>query len=160
MLLGEDLASLSERRRTLQRRDGIGLVFQFFHLLPHLSVQDNVALPEMIAGGSATEYRPRVRELLERVDLADRAGESVQRLSGGEMQRVALCRAMLRRPPVILADEPTGNLDDDNARRVMDLLLQLAAEERRTLVYVTHDRALASLADERWHLHRGILETG
>ena len=158
-LLGREVAALSERERTLQRRDGIGLVFQFFHLLPHLSVHDNVALPELIAGGRPSAFGPRVRELLDRVELADRADDVVQKLSGGEMQRVAICRALLRRPRLLLADEPTGNLDDDNARRVMGLLLQLASEEGSTLVYVTHDPDLAALADETWRLHSGLLET-
>jgi ABC-type lipoprotein export system ATPase subunit len=159
-VLGRDLAALSERDRTLLRRDGIGQVFQFFHLLPQLSVRDNVALPEMIAGGRHADYQPRVRELLARVDLAGRAGDPVRNLSGGEMQRVALCRALLRKPRLLLADEPTGNLDDENGRLVMDLLLELAAEEGTALVYVTHDTELASLADETWRIHSGILETG
>jgi ABC-type lipoprotein export system ATPase subunit len=102
---------------------------------------------------------PRALELLERVGLADRAGDPVQKLSGGEMQRVAICRALLRRPAVLLADEPTGNLDDDNGRRVMDLLLALAREEGRSLLYVTHSREFAALADETWRIHSGELET-
>ncbi len=155
-LLGRDLATLPERERTRLRRDGIGLVFQFFHLLPHLSVRDNVLLPGWIAG--ERDLDGRASELLDRVSLADRAGDTVEKLSGGEMQRVAICRALLRRPRLLLADEPTGNLDDENGRLVMDLLLQLAAEEESTLVYVTHDAELAALADERWRLHSGILE--
>ncbi|MSS70007.1 MAG: ABC transporter ATP-binding protein [Candidatus Latescibacteria bacterium] len=157
-LLGRDLAGLSERARTLQRRDAVGLIFQFFYLLPHLNVHDNVALPELIAGGRPADFEGRVRELLERVGLEDRAEDHVQRLSGGEMQRVAICRALLRRPRLILADEPTGNLDDVTARAVMDLLLQLVSEAGSTLICVTHDRDLAALADETWHLHSGILE--
>lgn len=157
-VLGERLNDLSERARTLQRRDAIGLIFQFFHLLPHLNVHDNVALPELIAGGRPKAFERRVRELLDRVGLADRAEDNVQKLSGGEMQRVAICRALLRRPRLLLADEPTGNLDDATARVVMDLLLRLVAEEGGTLICVTHDRDLAGLADETWHLHSGILE--
>ena len=155
-VLGRDLSRLSERERTLRRRDEIGLVFQFFHLLPHLNVRDNVALPAMIAGDR--EVDARIDALLERVGLHSRAGETVERLSGGEMQRVAICRALLRRPRLLLADEPTGNLDDDNGRRVMELLLQLTAEEGSSLVYVTHSREIAALADERWHIHSGILD--
>jgi ABC-type lipoprotein export system ATPase subunit len=157
-LLGRDLAGLSDRERTLQRRDAVGLIFQFFYLLPHLSVHDNVALPELIAGGRPGDFEGRVRELLERVGLADRAEDNVQKLSGGEMQRVAICRALLRRPRLILADEPTGNLDDATARAVMDLLLRLVSEEGSTLICATHDRDLAALADEVWRLHSGILE--
>lgn len=157
-LLGRDLAGLSERERTLRRRDAVGLIFQFFYLLPHLNVHDNVALPELIAGGRPRDFEGRVRELLERVGLADRAEDNVQKLSGGEMQRVAICRALLRRPRLILADEPTGNLDDATARAVMDLLLRLVSEEGSTLICVTHDRDLAALADEVWRLHGGMLE--
>ncbi len=154
---GRSLARLSDRARTLLRREAIGLVFQFFHLLPQLSVRDNVALPELIAGGRPAAFEPRIRELLERVGLADRAGDAVQQLSGGEQQRVAICRALLRRPRLCLADEPTGNLDDASGRLVMDLMLALAAEEGSTLLYVTHSREFAALADETWQLQSGVL---
>ena len=150
-----DLGALSEEARTMLRRDEVGLIFQFFYLMPHLPVADNVALPSMIAGEKPRIYRPRVRELLERVELADRAGDPVQKLSGGEQQRVAICRALLRRPGLLLADEPTGNLDDENGRRVMNLMMDLVENEGATLVYVTHSREFASLADEVWELHSG-----
>lgn len=156
---GRNLFSLSERARTLLRRDEVGLVFQFFYLLPHLSVRDNVALPEFIAGVPVSKFDGRVFELLGRVGLLDRAGDNIQKLSGGEMQRVAICRALLRKPRLLLADEPTGNLDDDNSQLVMDLMLKLASEEGSTLVYVTHSPDLASLADQVWKLHSGVLET-
>ena len=155
---GRELHRLSDRARTLLRRDAVGLVFQFFHLLPELSVRDNVALPELIAGGRPAAFAPRVSALLERVALADRAGDPVHRLSGGEQQRVAICRALLRRPALLLADEPTGNLDDAGGRSVMELLLAVAAEERSTLLYVTHSREFAALADETWELHSGALK--
>jgi ABC-type lipoprotein export system ATPase subunit len=158
LLQGRALGTLSDGARTLLRRDAVGLVFQFFHLLPHLTLRDNVVLPALIAGGRPAACEPRALELLERVGLADRAGDPVQKLSGGEMQRVAICRALLRRPAVLLADEPTGNLDDDNGRRVMDLLLALAREEGRSLLYVTHSREFAALADETWRIHSGELE--
>jgi len=157
---GQDLAGLSDRARTRIRRDEIGLVFQFFYLLTHLSVADNVALPELIAGSRPARFADRVRQLLARVGLADRADDSVDTLSGGEMQRVAICRALLRRPRLLLADEPTGNLDDESSRTVMDLMLELAAEEGSTLLYVTHSRELAALADESWRLSSGVLEVG
>jgi len=157
-ILGSRLSELSDLERTLQRREKIGLVFQFFHLLLHLDVLDNVALPALIAGDQRRDYEPRARELLGRVGLGDRAGETVEKLSGGEMQRVAICRAMLRRPSLLLADEPTGNLDDDTGRRVMELLLRLVEDEASTLVYVTHSRELAALADQTWSLHSGVLE--
>jgi ABC-type lipoprotein export system ATPase subunit len=157
LVAGQDLAAMPDRARTLLRRDAIGLVFQFFHLLPHLSVGDNVALPELIAGGRPSAFAPRVRELLDRVGLADRAGDPVHHLSGGEMQRVAICRALLRRPRLLLADEPTGNLDDASSRVVMELMLGLAKDEGSTLLYVTHSRELAGLADETWRLQSGEL---
>ena len=154
---GRRLAGMSEAARTLLRRDEIGLIFQFFYLMPHLSVKDNVALPALIAGERPAEFGPRVAALLGRVGLADRAQDVVQKLSGGEMQRVAICRALLRRPRLLLADEPTGNLDDENGQRVMALMLDLASEEGATLVYVTHSQAFAALADEVWELHSGEL---
>ena len=157
-VLGQDLSSLSERTRTLLRRDRIGLVFQFFHLVPHLSVLDNVILPAWIAGEPSGEAEARARDLLERVELAGRAHETVEKLSGGEQQRVALCRALLRRPALLLADEPTGNLDDDTSRRVLDLLLELCAAEGSALVYVTHSAEIAAHADEVHTLRRGVLE--
>ena len=156
---GNDLGTLSERSRTLLRREQIGLIFQFFHLLPHLSVQDNVALPELIAGQEMSEITRRVSQLLERVGLQDRSQDNIQKLSGGEMQRVAICRALVRKPPLLLADEPTGNLDDANSRLVMEMMLKMAAEQESTLIYVTHSGELADLADQVWSLHSGILET-
>jgi ABC-type lipoprotein export system ATPase subunit len=158
-LQGRALGALSDGARTLLRRDAVGLVFQFFHLLPHLSLRDNVVLPALIAGERPAACEPRALELLARVGLADRAGDPVQKLSGGEMQRVAICRALLRRPALLLADEPTGNLDDDHGRRVMDLLLALAREEGRSLLYVTHSREFAALADRTWRIHSGELDT-
>jgi ABC-type lipoprotein export system ATPase subunit len=154
---GRSLGRLSDGARTRLRRDAIGLVFQFFHLVPHLSVADNVALPELIAGGRPAAFRARVQALLEQVGLADRAADPVQKLSGGEQQRVAICRALVRRPRLLLADEPTGNLDDATGRQVMDLLVSLAGAEGATLVYVTHSREFAALADETWQLQSGVL---
>ena len=157
---GRDLAGLSEKKRTLLRREEIGLVFQFFHLLSHLSVRENVALPALIASERASDFEPRVMDLLEQVGLADRAEDAVQKLSGGEMQRVAICRALLRRPRLLLADEPTGNLDDETGQQVMELLLDMVAQEGTTLLYVTHSRDVVALADEVWTLHSGELERG
>lgn len=155
---GTSLQGLGETARTRLRRRDIGFVFQLFHLLPHLTVRDNVALPELIAGGRERAFRERVAALLERVGLPDRAGDRASRLSGGEMQRVAICRALLRRPRLLLADEPTGSLDDASGQVVMDLMLQMVAEEGTTLVYATHSRELAALADGILRLHSGILE--
>ncbi len=158
LLLGRPLGALSDGERTRARRDHVGLVFQFFHLLPHLSVEENVLVPALVAGDPPAEAAARAGALLERVGLSDRAREPVQKLSGGEMQRVALCRALLRRPKLLLADEPTGNLDEDSGQRVMDLLLALARDEGSAVLYVTHSRELAAQADEVWTLHAGRLE--
>jgi ABC-type lipoprotein export system ATPase subunit len=154
---GRNLAALSDRARTLVRRQEIGLVFQFFYLLPHLSVRENVCLPGFIAGAGVSEFEERASELLEEVGLLDRAEDNIQELSGGEMQRVAICRSLLRKPRLLLADEPTGNLDDANSGVVMNLMLKLASKEGHTLVYVTHSAELASLADEVWKLQSGVL---
>lgn len=157
-LLGRSLSSLGDRARTLARRDAVGLVFQFFHLLPHLSVRENALLPAVVAGDPPRAAERRADELLDRVGLGARAGDPVDVLSGGEMQRVALCRALLRRPRLLLADEPTGNLDEENGQRVMELLLRLARDEGSAVVYVTHSRELAALADRTWHLASGRLD--
>lgn len=156
-LYGRDLSTLSDRERTLLRREEIGLVFQFFHLLSHLSLRDNVALPSIIAGEKPAVYARRAEELLERVGLGARARDRVQSLSGGEMQRVAICRALMRRPRLLLADEPTGSLDDATGRAVMELMLELASEQSGALLYVTHSPEMAALADEIWELHSGVL---
>ena len=158
VLLGRPLAALADGERTRLRRDHVGLVFQFFHLLPHLSVEENVLVPALVAGDPLRDATARARELLERVGLAGRAEDAVQKLSGGEMQRVALCRALLRRPRLLLADEPTGNLDEESGERVMDLLLGLARGEGSAVLFATHSRELAARADETWTLHSGARE--
>jgi putative ABC transport system ATP-binding protein len=154
---GRDLASLRDRELARLRRDRVGFVFQFFHLLPHLSVLENVALPARIAGDPRGAALARARELLARVGLADRESDAADALSGGEQQRVALCRALLRRPGLLLADEPTGSLDDVTGRAVMDLMLELSRERGSALVFVTHDRELAALADRVLELKSGEL---
>jgi putative ABC transport system ATP-binding protein len=159
-LAGQDLGKLDEQARTSLRRRHVGLVFQFFHLLPHLSVGENVALPGWVAGRKDGDLAARTRELLGRVGLLDRAGDPVARLSGGEMQRVAICRALLLAPDLVLADEPTGSLDDQTGRQVMDLLLEMVKLEGGTLLYVTHSRELAGAAGRTWRLHDGRLQDG
>jgi len=157
LIQNQDISLLSERDRTLLRRNHIGLVFQFFYLLPHLSVWENIVLPELIAGLKEREYRDRAEELLNGVGLLDRAGDDAEKLSGGEMQRIAICRAFMRRPSLILADEPTGNLDDRTAQSVMRLMLELVSKEKGTLLFVTHSLEIAGLADATWSLHSGVL---
>ncbi len=158
LLLGRPLSRLSDAERTRLRRDHVGLVFQFFHLLPHLSALENVLVPALVAGDPGGAAAARARALLDRVELAPRADDPVDELSGGERQRVALCRALLRRPRLLLADEPTGNLDEVSGQRVLELLLGLAREEGSAVLVVTHSRELAALADEIWQLHSGVLE--
>jgi predicted ABC-type transport system involved in lysophospholipase L1 biosynthesis ATPase subunit len=156
-LLGRALAGISDRERTLARREHVGVVFQFFHLLGHLPVLENVLVPAMVAGDAPGPAEARARALLERVGLAGREGEAVARLSGGELQRVALCRALLRRPRLLLADEPTGNLDEATGERVMTLLVELARAEGSGLLLVTHSAELADRADRVLRLHDGRL---
>ncbi|MEM7254824.1 MAG: ABC transporter ATP-binding protein [Pseudomonadota bacterium] len=140
------------------RRDRIGIVFQSFHLVPSLSALDNVGLPLEIAGHRAV--RPRAREMLDLVGLQDRAGHFPSQLSGGEQQRVALARALVHRPDVILADEPTGNLDDQTGTRVGEVLFDLVANTGATLLLVTHDLEFASKCDRILRLHQGaVLES-
>jgi len=137
------------------RRDRIGIVFQSFHLLPSLSALDNVALPLQIAG--RRDALARAREQLARVGLAARLAHYPGQLSGGEQQRVAIARALVHRPRVLLADEPTGNLDDHTGTLVRDLLFDLHRDIGTTMVLVTHDRAFAARCDRVLHLHSGCL---
>jgi putative ABC transport system ATP-binding protein len=137
------------------RRDRIGIVFQSFHLLPSLTALENVALPLQIAG--RPEAFERARAQLSRVGLADRLAHHPGRLSGGEQQRVAIARALVHRPQLLLADEPTGNLDDHTGRMIRDLLFELHRELGTTIVLVTHDPAFAARCDRVLRLHDGQL---
>jgi len=157
-LLGHSLGLLGDGERTRLRRDHVGLVFQFFHLLPHLSVAENVLVPALVAGDPIGAATARAVALLERVGLAPRRDDPVGKLSGGEMQRVALCRALVRGPRLLLADEPTGKLDEENGETVMALLLGVAREEGSAVLYVTHSADLAARADVSWTLHSGRRE--
>ena len=159
-LSGQNLTDLSETRRTHLRRTHLGLVFQFFHLLPHLTVGENISLPAWVAGTDSRQVEERLDHLLQRVGLADRRDDSVGKLSGGEMQRIAICRALLLKPRLVLADEPTGSLDEKTGRKIMDLLLEMVRDEGGSLLYVTHSQELAGAADQTWQLHDGTLLTG
>jgi putative ABC transport system ATP-binding protein len=143
---GEEITRLAEDRMAELRGRKIGFVFQSYNLIPTLTAEENVLLPFELSGGNG-DGRRRVRQLLETVGLADRARHYPVQLSGGEQQRVALARAFILRPPILLADEPTGNLDSENGRRVLEILLSLNRSEAATLVLVTHDREIASQAD-------------
>jgi putative ABC transport system ATP-binding protein len=144
---GTLITALGERRRTLFRRRHIGLVFQFFNLVATLTVEENLHLPLELVGRAGAPARARVDALLRQVGLADRAGAFPDRLSGGEQQRVAVARALAHDPELILADEPTGNLDSDSAEQVLGLLARLSREERRTVIAVTHSAEVARVAD-------------
>ena len=155
VVAGADLAALDRDALADLRRDHIGIVFQSFHLLPSLSALDNVALPLQIAG--AADALPRAQALLQRVGLGARLGHYPSQLSGGEQQRVAIARALVHRPRVLLADEPTGNLDDHTGALVRELLFELHRDSGATLVLVTHDPAFAARCDRVLQLHDGRL---
>ena len=137
------------------RRDRIGFVFQFFNLLPSLTAEENVLLPALIAGEAGDGVRSRSRELLGRVGLAERAAHLPSELSGGEQQRVSIARALLREPELILADEPTGNLDSRSSAEILALLRELSDSEDQTVVMVTHDPGAAAIADRVVFLRDG-----
>ena len=152
---GEDITTLPEDQMAQLRGKKLGFVFQSYHLIPTLTALENVVLPMEFNGGPDNGAGARANYLLESVGLADRASHYPVQLSGGEQQRVALARAFVMKPSVLLADEPTGNLDSENGRHVLDLLLRLNKEEETTLVLVTHDELLASHAQRRIVLKDG-----
>ena len=142
-----DLGQLDDTQRALWRRAHVGFVFQAFHVLPHLDVAQNVALPLMLLGQNGPEHQQRVQQMLAAVGLEAFSERLPQQLSGGQLQRVAIARALVHRPALLLADEPTGNLDPTTAARVMDLLLAQTREQGASLVLVTHSDAAAARAD-------------
>jgi putative ABC transport system ATP-binding protein len=154
---GVTLTGLSERKRTLFRRDHIGFVFQFFNLIPTLTVEENLLLPLELSGRETAADHARARSLLAEVGLADRAGAYPDRLSGGEQQRIAVARALSHDPAVVLADEPTGNLDRESGRAVLALLQRLAREVEKTVLIVTHSEEAVPLADRVLVLRDGRL---
>lgn len=154
---GEPIERLSERERTRFRRRAVGLVFQFFNLVPTLTVQENLLLPLELNGIRGERAGVRAAEWLEQVGLADRGQSFPDQLSGGEQQRVAIARALVHDPMLILADEPTGNLDDDTGRRVLELLARLVREQGKTLLMVTHSREAIEYADRVYTLAEGRL---
>ena len=150
---GVDITTLGEDALAKLRGEKIGFVFQFFHLIPSLTAHENVAVPMEIQGVS--DSGPRARALLEEVGLTGRAHHYPSQLSGGEQQRVALARALANDPPIVLADEPTGNLDTTNGRHIMEILQGIHRSRGTTLVLVTHDAELAAVADARITLRDG-----
>ena len=157
LLDGDNISSLAEDSLAAIRGRKIGFVFQSYQLIPTLTAEENVLLPAELAGESSSSCIERARHLLDTVGLAERRDHYPVQLSGGEQQRVALARAFMRKPPLLLADEPTGNLDSTNRRQVLELLLSLNRAEGATLVLVTHDHELASHATRIITLKDGLV---
>ncbi|GIV35101.1 MAG: lipoprotein-releasing system ATP-binding protein LolD [Chitinophagales bacterium] len=146
---GTDLRTLHSRQLARFRNQKIGFVFQFHHLLPEFTALENVQIPALIGGADRKQSRKEAIALLERLGLADRLNHKPAELSGGEQQRVAVARALINKPAVVMADEPSGNLDSENARALHHLFLQLRNEQGQTFIIVTHNAELAMLADRR-----------
>ena len=155
---GREVTALSDEEQAQVRRDKIGFIFQFFHLVPRLTALENVELPMVLAGIATTERRSRAEKLLENYGLANRAHHRPDQLSGGQRQRVAIARATVMKPAVLLADEPTGNLDRTSGTEVVEILERLH-EQGVTLVVVTHDPALGNRAHRRLRMVDGAIES-
>jgi len=151
------ITELDEKSRTLFRRDRVGFVFQFFNLIPTLTVLENVTLPQELGGKSPRDARQSALDLLNQVGLGDRLDTYPDKLSGGQQQRVAIARALAHDPQVILADEPTGNLDEETGERVLELLLNLTRNTRKTLIMATHNPDIARHADRVLRVQDGQL---
>jgi len=156
-LAGREVVSMNERERCRLRAERVGFVFQFHHLLPEFTVEENVMMPLLLAGRDPNEARERARRQLSAVGLHERWQHRPAEISGGEAQRVAVARALASDPEIVLADEPTGNLDTATASEVHQLLSSLAREQHRTLVVVTHNDRLAATADRVLRLESGRL---
>ena len=153
---GKNVSRMSEAQLTDYRRHTVGIIFQFFNLLPLLTVLENAVLPALLAGENKARSTQRANELLEAVGLGHRLNQQASLLSGGEMQRVAIARALINDPPLILADEPTGNLDSASADGVLRALTSLTRERGKTVIMVTHSREAAAIADSTREMRDGI----
>jgi putative ABC transport system ATP-binding protein len=157
---GLPLHRASEDELTAYRRHKLGIVFQFFNLLPTMSVFENVCLPLLLRGEPMSKVRPQAEEIIELVGLADRSRHGMHQLSGGQLQRTAIARALVHHPRLLLADEPTGNLDSANAAQIMELLQKISSQRRTTMLVVTHSEEVARITSRRIRLRDGkILET-
>jgi len=156
MIDGEDLSGMDDRRLTLFRRNRVGIIFQFFNLLPILTLEENIALPHLLKEGT-NSLREKIDHLLNEMDLYQRRHHKPHELSGGEMQRVAICRALINDPDLILADEPTGNLDSASGRQVLEILRRLRDEQGKTILLVTHSPEGAAMADRVLRMSDGKL---
>ena len=155
---GTDVFALKERELASFRNRHIGFIFQFHQLLPEFTALENVCIPAMIAREKEADYLPRAEKLLRELGLGERMQHKPNALSGGEKQRVAAARALMMNPDIILADEPTGSLDEKNKRELSELLLQLRQQYGQTILLVTHDKDLASMADRVIEIHDGIIK--
>jgi putative ABC transport system ATP-binding protein len=149
---GADLGAMNDEQLALWRRSAVGFVFQAFHVLPHLDVAQNIGLPLLLLGQKPPQIAPRVEQMLQAVGLEGLGARLPQQLSGGQLQRVAIARALVHKPSLVLADEPTGNLDPSTAERVMDALIVQTRSSGAALVLVTHSQAAAARADRILHL--------
>ncbi len=154
---GEPIGSMAERQLSRFRREHVGFIFQNHYLIDDLTVTENLVLPGLMNGYSRKEMEASAAALIERVGLSERRDHHPQQLSGGERQRVAIARAFVNNPSMILADEPTGNLDEDNTRIVMEMLTEIMNEQRKTLVMVTHDQELSRMGEQLYQLKEGVL---
>jgi lipoprotein-releasing system ATP-binding protein len=154
---GQDLFAMSEKELARFRNSAMGFIFQFHHLLPEFTALENVAMPAMIRGGSLRQFRDRAAELLHEVGLADRLDHRPNELSGGEQQRVAVARALMNNPQIVFADEPSGNLDEENGVKLHNLIVQLAQKHNLTFVIATHNPDLTKRADRILRLSDGKL---
>ena len=154
---GEEISQLADTELTRYRRDQVGIIFQFFNLIPILTVAENVALPHSLQGKSEREIQARVQELLSDVDLMERQTHYPHEISGGEMQRVAIARALINQPQLVLADEPTGNLDSRTGHQVMETMARLSEQRRTTFVLATHSSEAASYATRTLYMRDGTL---
>lgn len=157
MIGGQNLTTLSERQRTLFRRRQVGFIFQFYNLIPTLTVVENLLLPLELIGTGDSVARQQAQALLDEVGLAERADSYPDRLSGGEQQRVAIARALIHRPQLLLADEPTGNLDAETGQQVLNLFNRLARQNNMTTLMVTHSLEIAQMADRILTIRAGQL---